>query len=319
MSWLLAVLFLASVAGAADLDAAREAQKRGAELHLKGDLPGALQEFDRAVRLAPGSELAWYNRGLVHRDLKDCRGAVADFDRALALQADFFNALYQRGNCRQQLGDYAKAVDDYTRAVGVPGRIDARFLAYLARADALRRLGRLEEARGDYTSVTQLRVDTRALRSRAWVNYYLGHWREAYADAAKYIHDSAAKEPDTVYVLALGVLALRRSGQATQAAQFMQEWQAPLDAKPWPAPVLDYLKDGKASALLGAAKTPGERTEAGAYLGADLLAQGKNARAVEVLRTVLREGVPGYFEYDLAYYELQRLGLASPADRKVRR
>src|SRR5207253_1711770 len=193
LSWLFAVLFFASIAGAADLDAAREAQKRGTELHLKRDFKGALAEFDRAVALAPDSDLAWYNRGLVHRDLRDCRSAVADFDRALALQPEFFNALYQRANCLQQLGEYTKAVDDYSRAIAFPGRVHARFLAHFGRADALRRLGRLDEAYVDYTRVTELRSDTRALSSRAWVQYYRGRWRDAHRDAAQYLHDTEGK------------------------------------------------------------------------------------------------------------------------------
>ena len=69
--------------------------------------------------------------------------------------------------CRQALGEYGRAVEDYSRATLVPGRVNARFLAYLGRADAMRRLGRLDEARADYTRVMELRSDTTALRSRA--------------------------------------------------------------------------------------------------------------------------------------------------------
>jgi len=145
----IAAFFLALACTAAladDLDDARRAQARGADLHKSGDLQAALREFDRAVRLAPRSDLAWYNRGLVNRDLKDCRAAVRDFQRALDIQPNFFNALYQRGNCLQQLGDYEAAVADYSRAIEFPGRVDARFLAYFGRADAYRRAGKLDEA-----------------------------------------------------------------------------------------------------------------------------------------------------------------------------
>ena len=311
-----ALAFGVVAAAAAQLDEARQAQSRGAELHRRGDLRGALGEFDRAIRLAPTSALAWYNRGLVRRDLKDCRAALDDFGHALELQPNLFNALYQRGNCRQALGDYAHAMDDYSRAIALPGRIDARFLAYFGRADALRRLGRLEEAHADYTRVTELRTDTTALRSRAWVNFYRGLWREAYQDAAKHVHDTEAKEPDAAYAVILGVLALRHAGQPAQASAFLQQWEPRLDAARWPASVIAYLKSGDESVLLAAGKEPGERTEARAYIGADLLAQGQRGRGVEMLQQVLRQGEPGYFEYDLAYHELRRLGLARPADRR---
>jgi tetratricopeptide (TPR) repeat protein len=313
----IALALAAASAQSSDLDEARAAQARGAELHQQGDLQGALSEFDRAVRLAPSSDLAWYNRGLVHRDLDDCRSAVADFSRALELQAEFFNALYQRGNCRQALALYADAVDDYSRAVAFPGRVHARFLAHLGRADALRRLGRLDEAYADYTRVAELRSDTRALRSRAWVQYYRGRWREAQADAARYLRDSDAKEDDAPYAVILGVLALRRAGDAQGAARFLRDWQPRLAVKEWPAPVLAYLADGDEKRLLGSAKDPGQRTEARAYLGANLLARGERSHALNVLKKVLHEDQPGYLEYDLAYYELERLGAATRTDRRA--
>jgi tetratricopeptide (TPR) repeat protein len=302
----------------AQVDEAREAQRRGVELHRSGDLQGALREFDRVIGLVPASPFAWYNRGLVRRDLKDCHGAIVDFSRALELAPGLFNALYQRGNCLQARGDYAGAIDDYTRAVAQPGQIHGRFLAYFARGDAFRRLGRLEEAHADYTRVAELRTDTTALRSRAWVNFCLGRWSEAYRDAARYLHDTEAKEPDAAYALILGALALRRQGQ--DGVKFLAAWEPKLMAGGWPRPVMRYLKReiGEAD-LLQSAKQPGQRTEALAYVGASLLADGKRERGIEILRRVLREGDPGYLEYDLAYHELRRLGMAAPPERRERK
>lgn len=304
--------------GAAHADRAADAQSHGAQLQRKGDLKGALREFDRAVQLSPTSALAWYNRGLVRRQMGKCTTAINDFGRALELQADFFNALYQRGNCLQSLGQYTKAVADYSRAIELPGRIDARFLAYFGRADARRRLGQLDQSYADYTRVIELRTDTTAMRSRAWVSFYRGRWADAFRDAAQYVHDTEAKEPDTAYVLILGTLSLRREGRTNEAAIFLNQWSANIDSRQWPWPVISYLQNGDENALRAAAKRPGERTEALAYLAADLLSQGNQAEAVIILRQVLREGEPAYLEYDLAYHELTRLGLAQPKDRRRR-
>jgi len=303
---------------AAQLDDAREVQSRGAELHRAGDLQGALREFDRVVQLAPHSPLAWYNRGLVRRDLKDCRNALGDFSRALELEPALFNALYQRGNCRQVLGEYPAAVDDYTRAAALPGQIHARFLAYYARGDALRRMGRLAEAHADYTRVIELRIDTTALRQRAWVSFYAGRWRAAYADMARYMHDTEGKEPDAAYAVVLGALALRLAGD--DGAKFIAQWESRLKADAWPAPVLRFLRrEIGESELLEKAGNPGQRTEALAYVGASLLAAGQRSRGLETLARVLREGDPSVLEYDLAYHELRRAGLAKPADRRERK
>lgn len=313
---LLALLLAQPAAADWRLDEARQAQQRGTELHAKGDLEGALREFDRAIALAPDAPLAWFNRGLVRRALKNCPTAIEDFSRALELQPDFFNALYQRASCLAATGATRRAVDDFTRAASLPGRIDARFLALYGRADAYRRLGRLEEADADYTQVIALRTDTAALRSRAWVRFYRGQWREAFADAARHLHDTEGKEPDAAYSLILGVLALRRAGEMQKAARFLGDWQARVKAGRWPGAILDYLLTGDDAALLAAGTSPGEATEARAYIGVNLLALRDTRRAAEVLWQVVRDGETSYWEYDLAYHELRRLGLARRNDHK---
>jgi tetratricopeptide (TPR) repeat protein len=275
-------------------------------------LPAAVAQPD-AAREA-------YERGLAKRSQKDCRGAMADFDRALELRPDYFHALYQRGNCRQALGRYEQAIADYTRAAGLPGRIPPRFLAYYARGDAQRRLARLELALKDYSMAASLRTDTTALRSRGWVNFYLGRWNDAFADLSSYVHGTEAKEPDAAYAVILATLALERAGRGGDARQYLAQWEPRLDAKAWPAPVIALLKGGLGEKqLLAAASGSGQKTEALAYLGERLLASGDSAAGTGVLRRVLREGEPGYLEYDLAYHELRRMGLAKPADRRERK
>lgn len=311
-------LFAAGVARADRIDEAREAQRRGSELQQQGDLQGALREFSRVVALTPEAPLAWFNRGLARRGLKDCAGAIDDFSRTLALQPDYFNALYQRAGCLAVVGSTQRALEDYSRAISLPGRIEARFLAYYGRADLYRRLGRLEEADADYTQVIALRTDTTALGSRAWVNAYRGRWREAFQDAARQLHDTEGKEPDAAYSLTLAVLALRRGGDARQSAKFLREWQDRVKAERWPAAILAYLETGAGGALLAAASDRGQSTEAQAYVGVDLLARGEVARGVELLRRVVHEGDPSYLEYDLAFHELRRMGLARPEDHKRR-
>ncbi len=306
--------------GLAQTQEAREAQQLGAELHRKGELAGALAQFDRVVSLLPQSPFGWFNRGLVKRDLKDCRGALEDFDRAVNLDPGYFNALYQRGNCRQALGHHEEAIADYSKAISQPGRIDGRFLAYFARGDAQRRLGRLEGALADYSAAAALRTDTTALRSRGWVNFYLGRWPEAFGDLAKYVHNTEAKEPDSAYAVILATLALERAGRSEQAKKYLAQWEPRLDAKAWPAPVIGLLTGRLTEkSVLAAAEGRGQKTEALAYIGERLLAAGNIEEGTRALHRVLREGAPQYLEYDLAYHELRRMGLAKPADRRERK
>lgn len=324
---LILALLAAAAAVASELPAqqqlsaeAGEANLRGARMRLNRDYQGALAEFERVVRLAPDSPLGWYNRGMVRRDLGDCRGAVDDYSRALKITPGFFGALYHRGNCRQVLGEFEAAIADYTRAIEIPGRVAGRFLAFFGRGDARRRSGSLEAALADYTRVAEMRTDTTALRSRAWVNLYLGRWRAAYDDAARFVRGGEGKEPGAAYAALVGYLALRRLGVRAQADTFLADAARQVESMAWPAPLLRFFGGAiGADEVLAAAGTESERLEAETYLGMSRLLAGERAQGVKLLTGVLERGDPRYWEYDLAYYELKRLGEAVEAARRPRR
>lgn len=305
--------------GEVSVDAAREANRRGVALREKGEREAALREFSEAVRLAPQAPFGWFNRGLTRRDLKDCARAIEDFTKSLELDAGNFGAWYQRGNCLQAEGAYERAVSDYGNAMRLPGRINGRFLAYLARGDAHRRLGRLEPAVSDYSATMQLRKDTKALRSRAWTQAYLGRWQDAYDDAARYLHETEAKESDALYVLLLANAALQRTQGRDAAARFVSEWSGRIASTGWPRPILEALRGAITPAALEAAiHDLGARTEARTWRGLARLAANQQDAGVADLKWVLRSGRPGYWEYDLAFFELRRRGLATDAERRTR-
>jgi len=296
---------------------AGETNLRGARLRLNGEYQDALREFNRVIELAPDSRLGWYNRGLVRRDLGDCWAALPDFTRALEIDAGFFGALYHRGNCLQTLGRFREAVADYSRAVALPGRVDGRFLAHFARGDALRRLGDPEGALADYSRVAEMRTDTAVLRSRAWVNLYLGRWQAAHDDAARFLREGEAKEHGSAYMALVGYLALRRLDARSRADAFLAQWAGRFEAGGWPAPAIRHLRGSlDAGGLLAAAASDGERLEARAYAGLGHLLAGERAQGVRLLREVLESGDPQYWEHDLAYYELRRLGEAGAQTRR---
>jgi len=79
-------------AARADADLAVALAPRNAGYHLnrglvraEGDLPGALSDFSRALRLDPGLAPAYYSRAVAYQALGQRAGAVADLERALSL------------------------------------------------------------------------------------------------------------------------------------------------------------------------------------------------------------------------------------------
>jgi tetratricopeptide (TPR) repeat protein len=61
------------------------ATNRGNARGDKGDLDGAIQDYNEAIRLKPDDAEAFYNRGLARERKNDEEGAIADYQRYLDL------------------------------------------------------------------------------------------------------------------------------------------------------------------------------------------------------------------------------------------
>ena len=90
---------------------------RGIEKAKKGDLDGAIADFDRAAELNPKDDAPYYNRAQAKRLKKDTAGAIADYTRAIDLGSTNPAAYNNRGNARAENKDLDGAIADYTRAI----------------------------------------------------------------------------------------------------------------------------------------------------------------------------------------------------------
>jgi tetratricopeptide (TPR) repeat protein len=112
--------------------------------HANGDVPGALEAFALAAKLAPSDPVLAFNHAAVLAAAERHEEAVASFDRALALRPNDAEALFARGASRAALQRYEDALADYdaARAAGLTARPDL----YANTGAALAALGRHEEA-----------------------------------------------------------------------------------------------------------------------------------------------------------------------------
>jgi tetratricopeptide (TPR) repeat protein len=90
---------------------------RGIEKAQKGDLDGAIADFNRAAELNPKDDAPYYNRAQAKRLKNDTAGAIADYTKAIELGSTNPAAYNNRANARVETNDRDGAIADYTRAI----------------------------------------------------------------------------------------------------------------------------------------------------------------------------------------------------------
>lgn len=80
-------------------------------------IAASIQDFDKAVALAPLRADAYLDLALARSFAKDKNGALADLNKAIELEPQNAVALTNRAALRQERGDNEGAIADYTAAI----------------------------------------------------------------------------------------------------------------------------------------------------------------------------------------------------------
>lgn len=92
---------------------------RAAGYFAQGDKQHALDDYNEAVKLAPGNAYVYYNRGVFHAAQSDIDAALRDFDVAIGINSRLVPALRQRAKLYQARGNFMDARQDYSKAIGL--------------------------------------------------------------------------------------------------------------------------------------------------------------------------------------------------------
>jgi len=111
--WSLSAIVAALVQAAPVTPRADERLMRGVSLERAGDLDGAREQFDAAVREHPEEWRAPMLRGQLVFRLGDNASALADFDRVVALKPDQEPYLWQRGISQYYEGRYEECAEQF--------------------------------------------------------------------------------------------------------------------------------------------------------------------------------------------------------------
>jgi tetratricopeptide (TPR) repeat protein len=155
----------------------------GAQKGMRGDLDGAISEFESAINLDPKFAPAYYNLGYAKSLQNKTDEALKFFDKAIALDPNYRDAYNQRGNLKGRNGDFAGAIPDFQQVV----RIDPNY------PQGHYNLGHVYYFTGDLDNSTKelgtaLTLDPKlafAYFIRGLVRHAQGHTSDATADFRK--------------------------------------------------------------------------------------------------------------------------------------
>jgi tetratricopeptide (TPR) repeat protein len=96
-------------------DAIGTLNNRASAHHLNGDVGLAIRDLDEAIRIRPAA-LSYFNRGLM-RYHADVEGALEDWQEALRLDPGSSDAHRMLGHAHEELGRAPRAIDHYEQAL----------------------------------------------------------------------------------------------------------------------------------------------------------------------------------------------------------
>lgn len=170
---------------------------RGDCYHKIGDCTRALADYNKALELEPNDSFVLGGRAEEKLDLHDTQGALADFDAAINMGPTYFFLYSGRAKLRLENNDYAGAIADCHKGLQkCPIASDL----YWCRGKAFEALGKLEEARRDYSKAIELHPTyLTGYERRALIEFKMGNLAGGICD---YVH----ARPDCLLLLPTALL-----------------------------------------------------------------------------------------------------------------
>lgn len=146
----------------------------------RNDLDGAIQFYERSLRLIPDLAEASNNLGVILQTRGNFSRAEACFREAVQNMPDYVEAYNNLGNALQDQGRFEESLPAYRQALRLrPGDLDV----YKHLGNALRALGRFEEAIACYDQGLRIAPDHSLLHtSRGMVHIQTGNLPDGFAD-----------------------------------------------------------------------------------------------------------------------------------------
>lgn len=129
----------------------------------KGDLEGAILDWDEIVKKDPTFAQAWHNRGTALAYLNRLEEAIASFDKAIDLNVNDYKSWNDRGNALYNLNRWQEALMSLDRVVTINRNHP---YAWYDRGLALEKLNLKTEALQSYEKALEINPDFKLAKKR---------------------------------------------------------------------------------------------------------------------------------------------------------
>jgi len=151
----------------------------------QNNLQGALEDYNKAIELAPNVADPYLNRGVAFEGLGKWSNAIADYNRVLELDPNDAMAYNNRGNAQAGLRKWSNAIADYQKAAEInPKFAFARANHALAEYEIGHTEAAIREMKGLARKYPQFADIRAALTAAYWADKRLGeaesNWVAAY-------------------------------------------------------------------------------------------------------------------------------------------
>ncbi len=92
---------------------------QGGQKEIKGDLKGAIADYNKAIEVNPQYAQAYNDRGIARFKLGDKQGSIEDFSQALRIISIGTNARYNRAYAYWQLQNFQSAIADFNEVLRI--------------------------------------------------------------------------------------------------------------------------------------------------------------------------------------------------------
>lgn len=164
-------------------ETARAHRNAGNQFFKDGLYHEAIAEYTRAIASNPYDRISWYNRALSKEKLEDIPGAIHDLTRILKLDNGFVSAYFLRGSYYYKLEKYRDAKADFTAILSIRPN---SALTFRKRGTVRYQMKDQNGALKDYNESIRLNPeDPIAYHDRAITREYLGDRKGAKEDQKK--------------------------------------------------------------------------------------------------------------------------------------